>query len=262
VSQGQVVFSREGAVGQILFDNPGSLNALSFAMWRRLGELCGELAQDRSLRVVVLRGAGGEAFLAGTQVEEFLDFDSGQDPGARGVAYEAEMDGHVGAVESLPQTTIAAVEGWAVGGGLALALACDIRIATPESRFGAPVGRTIGNCLSARDHARMAAHLGMAQAKRMLLLGEVLPARELAALGVLQAVVEPEAFEETLRATCVRAAENAPLTSQASKAALRRILYANLPDTADLTAMVYASADFRAGVRKFLDKEKRDWTGA
>jgi len=255
--QGRVTFSRDGVVGQVLFDNPSSLNALSFAMWRQLGAICGEISADRSLRVVVFRGAGDKAFVAGTEIDDFLTFEDGR----RGVAYEAEMDGYVGAVESLPQITVAAVQGWAVGGGLAIACACDLRIATPESKFGSPIGRSIGNCLSAKGYARMAAHLGVSQAKRVLLLGEFLGADELLAFGVLHKVAAPEDFDAALAALCQRASENAPLTSQASKTALWRIIYANLPDTEDLTAKVYGSADFKSGVRSFLNKEKRVWSG-
>jgi enoyl-CoA hydratase/carnithine racemase len=257
VSEGKVVFSRDGQIGQILFDNQASLNALSFAMWRQLGEICAQIATDRSLRVVVLRGAGGKAFLAGTEIDDFLTFEDGK----RGVAYEAEMDGYVGAVEALPQITIAAVQGWAVGGGLALSCACDLRIATPDSKFGSPLGRSIGNCLSNRGYARLAAHLGIAQAKRLLLLGEMISAGELHSLGVLHKVVEADDFEAALEAMSQRAAGNAPLTSEVSKTALRRLVYANLPDTDDLTERVYGSQDFQNGVRSFLNKEKRVWTG-
>lgn len=257
MSGGQVTFSQDGAVGQVLFDNPSALNALSFAMWRQLGAICAEIAGDASLRVVVFRGAGDKAFVAGTEIDDFQTFESGQ----RGIDYEAEMDGYVEAVEALPQITVAAVQGWVVGGGLSIACACDLRIATPDSKFGSPIGRSIGNCLSAKGYARMAAHLGISQAKRILLLGEMPGADELLALGVLHQVAEPEAFEAALAALCQRAAENAPLTSQASKTALWRLVYANLPDTDDLTAKVYGSADFKSGVRSFLKKEKRVWSG-
>ena len=107
----------------------------------------------------------------------------------------------------------------------------------------------------------MAAHLGVAQTKRVLLLGEMLGAGELMALGVLHKVVEADALDDAIGAVAQRAAENAPLTSQASKTALWRIIYANLPDTDDLTATVYGSADFRMGVRTFLAKQERVWTG-
>jgi enoyl-CoA hydratase/carnithine racemase len=258
MSEGKVVFSRDGAVGTILFDNQEKLNALSFTMWRQLGRICSEIATDKSLRVVVLRGAGEKAFLAGTEIDDFQTFENGQ----RGVEYEAEMDSYVAAVENLPFITIAAVKGFALGGGIALACACDIRIATPDSKFGSPIGRSIGNCLSAKGYARMAAHLGVSQAKRVLLLGELLTAQELLELGALYKVVEPGEFDQVLATLCERAAENAPLTSQASKTALWRVIYANLPNTDDLTEMVYGSADFRMGVRNFLAKQKRIWTGS
>ncbi len=258
MSQGRVEFRRQGQVGEIVFDNPASLNAMSFRMWRQLSEICGDIANDKTLRVVVLRGAGGKAFVSGTEIDEFLTFEDGQ----RGIAYEAEIDGHTAAVERLPQITIAAVQGYVVGGGLNLAFACDLRIATPESKFGAPVGRSIGNCLSASAYARLAAHAGIAQAKRMLLLGEMVGAGELLALGAIHKVVETADFDDALAQMVRRAAENAPITSQVTKTALWRLIYANLPDIDDLTERAYGSNDFRRGVRSFVAKEKtRDWTG-
>jgi enoyl-CoA hydratase len=258
MSEGRVRFSRDGAIGRIVFDNQASLNALTFDMWRQLGDICTDIAEDKTLRVVTLRGAGGKAFLAGTAIDGFLDFKSGAD----GVAYEHEMDGYVGLVETLPMTTIAIVEGWAVGGGLALACACDLRIATADAKFGSPLGRSIGNCLSARGYARLVAHLGVTQAKRVLLLGEMLTAQELLDLGLLLRVVEADALEETLAAVTERAAANAPLTSQVSKEAIRRLTYRALPDTDDLIAQVYGSRDFKAAVRDFLNKTPRTWTGS
>lgn len=258
MSDGQVHFSREGPIGRIVFDNPSSLNALTFQMWRRLGEICTEIREDSTLRVVTLRGAGGKAFLAGTAIDGFLDFKSGAD----GVAYEREMDGYVNLVETLPMITIAVVEGWAVGGGLALSCACDLRIATPDARFGSPLGRSIGNCLSSRGYTRLVSHLGVAQAKRILLLGEMLTAQEMEDLGVLLHVVEPEKLDEVVAAVCARAAENAPITSQVSKEAILRLIYAPAPEIDDLIDRVYGSNDFRMAVRNFLEKKPRVWTGS
>lgn len=258
MSEGQVHFTREGAIGRIVFDNQASLNALTFSMWRRLGEICREISEDDSLRVVTLRGAGGKAFLAGTAIDGFLEFKSGAD----GVAYEREMDEYVSLVETLPMTTIAVVEGWAVGGGLALSCACDLRIATTDAKFGSPLGRSIGNCLSASGYTRLVAHVGIAQAKRILLLGEMLTAQELFDLGLLLHVVERDALDETVEAVCKRAAENAPITSRASKTAIRRLIYAGRPDIDDLIEQVYGSNDFRMAVRNFLEKKPRIWTGS
>jgi len=259
MSEAKLRYEKVGVVGKITFDNPTALNALTAQMWADLGRVCKEIAQDRSVRVVTLRGAGGKAFLSGTDITGFLDFTSGKD----GIAYEARMDEYVGAVEALPQPVLAIVEGWAVGGGLALSCAADFRIATPSARFGSPLGRTIGNCLSAKGYARAVAHVGVAQAKRMLLLGEMIPAQEMLSLGLLHSIVEPEELDDAAQAICERLASMAPLTMKASKEAMRRLTYRALPDIDDLVEEVYGSHDFATGVRSFLEKKgKPDWTGA
>jgi enoyl-CoA hydratase/carnithine racemase len=255
--EGRLVYEQVGAVGRITFDNPQALNALNAQMWADLGRVCEEIAHDRSVRAVTLRGAGGKAFLSGTDIGDFLEFASGQD----GIAYERRMDAYVGAVEALPQPTLAIIEGWAVGGGVALACACDFRIATPASRFGSPLGRTIGNCLSAKGYARLLAHVGVPQAKRMLLLGEMIDAPQLLDLGVLHSIVEPDALDAAAELLCERLAAQAPLSVKASKEAFRRLAYRALPDIDDLVETVYGSEDFRMGVRNFKDKQKTVWNG-
>lgn len=257
MNEGRLVYEKVGAVGKITFDNPGALNALTARMWSDLGEVCREVARDRSVRVVTLRGAGGKAFLSGTDITGFLSFTSGQD----GLDYEARMDEYIGTVEALPQPVVAVVEGWAVGGGVALSCAADIRIATPSAKFGSPLGRTIGNCLSAKGYARLVGHVGVAQAKRMLLLGEMVTAQEMMGLGLLHSIVEPEGLDAAVDAVCEKLAGMAPVSLKASKEAMRRLTYRALPDMADLIAEVYGSEDFRNGVRNFVDKKKPEWKG-
>jgi enoyl-CoA hydratase/carnithine racemase len=254
---GCVRYEQQGAVGRILFDRPTAYNALTFAMWRDLGAICRDVAKDRTVRVVTLRGAGGKAFVSGTDIAGFLAFQSGQD----GVAYEAEMDSYVGAVEALPQPTIAVIDGWAVGGGLALAFASDFRIAAAGARFGAPLAKTIGNCLSRRGYTRLVQHVGIALAKRMLLAAEIVPVAELQALGLINAVVEPNALDDTVDALAEQLIAGAPLTQQVSKEAIRRIMLANQPDITDLVEKIYGSDDFAAGVRGFLEKRPPSWKG-
>lgn len=257
MSDGRLIYRKDGVVGRIIFDNQPALNALTWSMWSELGRVCEEIAHDRSLRVVTLRGAGGKAFLSGTDIGGFLAFETGQD----GVAYEREMDRYISAVEALPFPTVAIVEGWAVGGGVALSGACDFRIATTTARFGSPLGRTIGNCLSGKGYARLVRLVGVAQAKRMLMLGEMVPAEELMALGALLDVVEPDRIDAAADALCERLAAMAPLTLKATKEAMRRQTYAAVPDIDDLIAEVYGSEDFRNGVRRFVNKEKPSWKG-
>ena len=186
MSDGEVRFVRDGAVARITFDRPAARNAMTWHMYQRLGEICERLKHDRDVRVAVFRGAGGQAFIAGTDIAQFLDFKSGED----GIAYEAKMERTLGLLEDLPMPTLAVIEGWAIGGGLAIAAACDLRIATPGSRFGVPIARTLGNCLSVANYARLVAALGVARAKRVLLLAENLTADEALAGGFLAAIVE------------------------------------------------------------------------
>jgi enoyl-CoA hydratase len=259
MSEGKLSYERVGSLARIMFDNPRAHNALTHEMWRELGALCRRIAADPDIRVVTFRGAGGKAFISGTDISGFADFQSGRD----GIAYERGIDEYMAAVESLPMATIAVIEGWAVGGGLNIMSACDFRVATSGARFGSPLGRTIGNCLSMRSYARIAGAVGVSVAKRMLLLGEMLSAQELFDRGVLYRVVEPSDLDATVDALCERAAENAPLTTSVSKEAIRRLAYANLPDIDDLIELVYSSEDFRTGVRNFLDKNKTTprWRG-
>ena len=162
-----------------------------------------------------------------------------------------------------PSPTIAVVEGWAVGGGLNISSACDFRIAAKGARFGSPLGRTIGNCLSSSSYARIGGAVGVQLAKRMVLLGEMIDAERLLDHGFLIDVVEPERLDAAVADLVDRARRNAPLTTRTTKEAIRRLAYSNLPDISDLIEKVYGSEDFRLGVRTFLEKTKTtpEWKG-
>ncbi|MBW6529854.1 enoyl-CoA hydratase/isomerase family protein [Sphingomonas sp. RRHST34] len=254
-----IVVTRDGDAVHVRFDNPAAHNALTGTMWLALRDAARAVADDPSVRVVTFRGTGGKAFISGTDITKFADYAEG----AQGVAYEREIDECMGAIDALPCTTIAVVEGWAVGGGLNISSACDFRVATPDARFGSPIGRTIGNCLSAASLARIGGAVGVAVARRMVLLGEIVAAEELRASGFLLKVVERDALDAEVAALCARAAENAPLTTRVTKETLRRMTFDGLPAIEPLIEQVYGSADFRRGVADFLAKTKRvpAWTG-
>ncbi|GAA0305841.1 enoyl-CoA hydratase/isomerase family protein [Sphingomonas oligophenolica] len=256
---GQTHLDRDGAIARVRFDNPAAHNALTHQMWVDLHDICVELASDPSVRVVTFRGTGGKAFISGTDISGFADFASGAD----GVAYENEIDIFMRSIDKIPATTIAIVEGWAVGGGLNISSACDFRIATPSAKFGSPIGRTIGNCLSSSSYARIGGAIGVQIAKRMVLLGEMITAQELLDSGFLYRIAEPEELDAVVEAVVHRAAENAPLTTRTTKEAIRRMTFDNLPDIQDLIATVYGSNDFRRGVQEFLAKTKKTpiWSG-
>ena len=257
MSDGEVRLVRGGAVATILFDRPQARNAMTWRMYAGLAAACDELANDRGVRVAVLRGAGGKAFIAGTDIAQFQEFTTAE----QGVAYEAKMEVYLAALEALPMPTLAVVEGWAIGGGLAIAACCDLRIATVGSKFGVPIARTLGNCLSVANYARLVMALGQARAKRMLLMAENLPAEDALAAGFLMDVVEPATLDQRIAEICERLNGNAPVTMRVTKEAIRRLQQAGIPGGDDLVRACYGSDDFHAGVKAFVEKRTPQWSG-
>ena len=257
MSEGTVHLTIQGAVASVTFDRPQARNAMTWAMYEQLGKICGQLQADASVRVATFRGAGGEAFVAGTDIEQFTAFGSGED----GVAYEQQIDQCIQKLEALPMPTVAVVEGWAIGGGLAIATACDFRIATPASRFGVPIARTLGNCLSVANLARLSAVFGLPRVKRMLLLAETLGAGEALDCGFLLQLSESGALDAALAALCDRLAALAPVTQSVTKEGLRRLVSHSLPADEDLIHRCYGSDDFREGVAAFVAKRRPVWQG-
>ncbi|MGZ5196194.1 MAG: enoyl-CoA hydratase/isomerase family protein [Ramlibacter sp.] len=257
MSDGAVRLTIEGPIASVVFDRPEARNAMTWAMYQQLGAICEQLRGDANVRVVCFRGAGGQAFVAGTDIEQFKAFKSGDD----GIDYERQIDAGVERLESLPMATVAVVEGWAVGGGLAIATACDIRIATPTARFGVPIAKTLGNCLSAANLARLVAAFGRPRVQRMLIGAEILGADEALACGYLAQQVDAGAIDVAAKSLCERLAALAPVTQAVTKEALRRLLLRDVPDVQDLIRRTYGSEDFREGVAAFSEKRKPVWRG-
>ena len=256
MSEGQVLIERNGSIAMVTFDRPQERNAMTWAMYGQLGVFCDQLRQDTSVRAVLFRGTGGKAFVAGTDIAQFAGFD-----GDDGVAYEKRIDACIGMLEALPMPTIALIEGWAVGGGLAIATTCDFRIATPESKLGVPIAKTLGNCLSMANLARLTAAFGSQRLKRMLLLAEMIGADEAHGAGFLHAVVESAQLQAQGLALAQRLAELAPVTQAVAKEAMRRLELHHLPDGEDLIRRSYGSKDFQEGVAAFTAKRPPRWTG-
>jgi enoyl-CoA hydratase len=255
--QGSVRYSAADGIATLVFDRPAARNAMTWRMYDELATALARIEADPDIAVAVLRGAGGKAFIAGTDIEQFTRFASGED----GVAYERRLDSYIAALEALRVPSIAVVEGWAVGGGLGIANACDFRIATPGSRFGVPIARTLGNCLSPANLRRLTATLGLAMVKRMLLLAEMPTAEMLVPLGYVQAIVEPAALDAAIAGLCDTLRGHAPLTMRVTKAMLARL--ATDPDAKadDLIRACYGSEDFKAGVDAFVNKRTMKWQG-
>jgi enoyl-CoA hydratase/carnithine racemase len=251
-------YERRGAAAWITADRPHAHNAFTFAMYEELHARCEAVDADPELRALVLRGAGGRAFVAGTDISEFRAFETGED----GVAYEHKIDRVVGRLETVGKPTVALVDGYAVGGGLALAAACDLRICTPEARFGMPIARTLGNCLSMENYARLTALIGPARVKELVFTARTFSAEEALAAGLATEVVAADAIEARVEELCETLAARAPLTLKVTKAALLRLRRAGLPDGDDLIAEAYASEDFRRAVEAFFAKTPMDWRGS
>jgi enoyl-CoA hydratase len=257
MADADLLYERRGAAAVLTFNRPHARNAMTFATYEELYARCDEVDADDDVRVVVLRGAGGKAFVSGTDIRQFLDFDSGR----TGVEYEAEIDRYVGRLDALRKPAIALVEGYAVGAGLAIAAACDLRVCTPGAQFGLPIARTLGNCLSMAGYARLVAILGEARTKDVVFTARMVSADEALAAGLVSEVVAEDAIEERVLALAERVAAHAPITLRVTKEALRRLRNANVPDGADLVEEAYGSEDFRQGAAAFLDKRRHPWTG-
>lgn len=257
-TDGEVRFERRGDVGWVTFDRPSARNAMTFAMYERLAEVCAEVDADASLRALVLTGAG-EAFVAGTDISQFADFRTER----QALDYEERMDAVLGGLERLRVPTVAAIRGPAVGGGAAIAAACDIRIGSPSARLGVPIARTLGNCLSVNNILRLVALIGAARVKELLFTARLLDAVEMRQIGLLAEVTESEdALPARALELARQLASHAPLTLRATKEQLRRIRERMRPeDSSDLVLLCYMSADFREGVRAFMEKRKPVWRG-
>jgi enoyl-CoA hydratase/carnithine racemase len=240
----------DGAVLTVTFRRAARRNALTWAMYEALLAACDRADDEPAVRALVVRGAGGTAFVAGTDISQFRGFD-----GADGVAYEHRVTGVLDRIRAVRVPVVAAVEGFCVGGGMGIACAADLRIATAGSRFGVPIARTLGNTLSAGTLGLMVETLGRPLTLDLLLTARLMDAEEAGRVpGFLHAVVDD--LETGLAELLDRLRSSAPLTLWATKELLRPGA-----DEHAVVSRVYGSADFADGVAAFTERRAPRWGG-
>jgi enoyl-CoA hydratase/carnithine racemase len=249
---------REG-VGRVTFNRPQARNALTFAMYERLAEICQAANADDNLKVLILTGAGDKAFAAGTDINQFRAFKTPQDA----LDYEGRIDRVLGTLEQCRVPTIAAITGACTGGGAGIAACCDLRVGTKTTKFGFPIARTLGNCLSMSNLSRLAALIGPARVKDVVFTARLVEAPEALSLGLLTELVEDlPALQRRSHELARLIASHAPLTLRATKEALRRLQHRlSREEGQDLILMCYMSQDFREGMDAFLNKRQPQWSG-
>ena len=252
----ELLWESADGIGRLTFNRPAQRNALTWAMYDGLVETIERVDADPAMRALVITGAGEKAFAAGTDIAQFREFQSPADS----IGYEARIDRVLTRLESCRVPTIAAIAGACIGGGAAIAACCDLRIATQGARFGFPIAKTLGNCLSMSNLARLSALIGAARVKDIIFTARLVDAEEAHRIGLISEIVAPDALANRAQALAQTVAALAPLTLRSTKMALRR-LQGTVTEDEDLILMCYQSADFREGMEAFLAKRPPAWTG-
>ena len=260
-ADGHILLRHQPPVATVIINRPAQRNAISFAMWGQLTQLLRELDADRSVRCIVIAGAGGEAFSAGADIADFEQYRSDSD---RGRIYNRAVDGLLETVAEIGTPVISMIQGFAAGGGCELAVATDLRIAAEGSRLGIPVAR-LGITIGHREMYGLVNLVGKGNALYILLSGRLLDAAEALRIGLVNQVVPPGKLAEVTYRLAQDIAALAPLSHAVNKKTLNQTLAKPslelTPEEAELPLTQFDTRDYREGYRAFLEKRRPEFIG-
>jgi enoyl-CoA hydratase/carnithine racemase len=259
MSEGKVRVERDGPIGRLVLDNPARRNAIGGEMWRAIPKAMAELDADPAIRCIVLRGEGTAAFAAGADISEFEQRRSSE---ADVKAYEALVDAAHHSIENSPKPVIALIHGFCVGGGMAVALSCDLRYADASSRFAIPAAR-LGLGYGVPGTNRLVATVGHAAAREIMFSARRFSADEARAMGLVNRVLPDAELDDYVRKIALELAENAPLTIAASKSVINAVIAAkgDYPEANRMVARCMKSEDYVEGRRAFMEKRSPAFKG-
>jgi enoyl-CoA hydratase/carnithine racemase len=257
-----LIVEKKGAVGWIVFNQPAKKNAINDAMWRGIPEAMKQFDADREVRCVAFRGAGTEAFASGADISEFAKIRAER---AAVSQYDGLLDRVLQSIQGSPKPSVAMIHGFCMGGGLEVALACDLRYCGRSAQFGIPAAK-LGLAYSVEGHKRLLETVGHARAREIMFLGRRYPADEALAMGLVHRVLEDQSLEAFVDEVIDTLIQNAPLSIANSKTQIEE--YVKSAGSADHARMQAAiercakSADYEEGRRAFMEKRKPRFTGA
>ena len=254
----KMLAKKDGAIGRIIFNNPARHNAVSLEMWQAVAQIMEDFEADDAIRVIVLTGAGGKAFVSGADISEFKEKRANEEAAA---AYSKISEAARVKLQETLKPTIAMIRGYCIGGGLATAITCDIRIAAEGSRFGIPAAK-LGLGYAYDGIKKLIDLVGPAYAREIFYTARQFSAEEALGMGLINRLVPESELESYVQNYCDLIAANAPLTIRSIKEGVRRLMeHARVEDAEDLVLMAYESEDFKEGVDAFLNKRAPNWKG-
>jgi enoyl-CoA hydratase/carnithine racemase len=257
----KMLAQKDGPIGWMTFNNPARRNAMSLEMWQAIGVILEDFENDPNIRVVVMKGAGDKAFVSGADISQFEKVRHNAESTA---TYSAASDGAREKMANLQKPLIAMIQGFCMGGGLAVAMSADFRIATPDSQFGIPAGR-LGIAYGFDGLRNLVSLVGPAMARSIMFTARRFGAEEALRIGLIEHMVPAENLESTVREYAGMIAENAPLSIRASKQTIKQILLdesqRDMKFVAQMGREAADSADFAEGRKAFMEKRKPVFTG-